>query len=264
MMPTVFVDFAFRKLTSPQVHKLREHETKVLDKAEKSVFQYEESEIQVYEWKAGPQKVLLIHGWEGQAGNFADLIEKFTLLNVTVVAFDGPSHGNSSKSSKGTSLFEFANLVGVMIEKFEINKLVSHSFGGVATTYALSQLPNFEIEKYVLFTTPNRFVDRIDEVAKFVGFHDKVKEKLKLRLENKFDLVLNDLDVEKFVQLVNVKEALILHDTNDKVLSVEESRTVVKHWDAAQLIEVTETGHYRILRTDDVLEKAVTFLGFQE
>jgi pimeloyl-ACP methyl ester carboxylesterase len=261
--PTIFVNFAFRKLTSPQVYKLRPHEAEVLDQAEKSIFLFQESEIQIYEWKAGPQKVLLIHGWEGQAGNFADLIDRFLAQNISVVAFDGPAHGKSSAPKNGTSLFNFADLVGVMIERYSIKKLVSHSFGGVATTYALAQIPHFQIDKYVLFTTPNRFLDRIEDVAKFVGFHDKVKEKLKKRIESRFNLVLTDLDVEKFVQTANVKEALILHDTFDKVLSVEESREVAKMWKAAKLIEVTETGHYRILRTATVLDKAIAFLDFK-
>ncbi len=254
--------YAFRKLTQPQVFKLRPHEAEILDKAEKSIFNFRSFDIQLYEWKAGPEKVFLIHGWEGQAGNFADLIDKFLQRNVTVIAFDGPMHGNSSKGHKGTSLFEFADLVGVLIEKFQVEKLVSHSFGGVATTYSLSQNPALKIDKYVLFTTPNRFLDRIDEVAEFVGIHEKVKQQLITRLEKKFDLELDKLNVDEFVQKVEVKEALVLHDTNDRVLNIKESRAVVDRWNQASLEEVTETGHYRILRTPEVLEKAVRFLEF--
>lgn len=264
IVPAVFVKYAFRKLTEPQVFKLRPHEAEVLEKAEKSFFRFRDFDIQVYEWKAGPEKVFLIHGWEGQAGNFADLINKLLEKNISVIAFDGPMHGSSSKGNKGTSLFEFADLVGVLIEKHQVNKLVSHSFGGVATTYSLSQNPKLEIEKYALFTTPNRFLDRIDDVAKFVGLHDKVKEQLKKRLENKFELKLETLNVEDFVQVANVKEALILHDTNDRVLNVSESRTVVERWDEAKLSECKGTGHYRILRTDEVLDQAIEFLDFSK
>ncbi len=260
--PNVFVQYAFRKLTQPQVFKLRDHETEVLDKAEKSRFPFQGFDIQLYEWKAGPEKVMLIHGWEGQAGNFADLIELLLAKNVTVLSFDGPMHGNSSRSNKETSLFEFANLIGVLIDKFQVTKLVSHSFGGVATTYALSKNPHLKIDKYVLFATPNRFVDRIDEVTEFVGLHRKVNHRLKNRLRKKFNLVLENLNVEDFVQSAQVNSALILHDTYDRVMSVEESRAVNAKWTQSSLEEVTGTGHFRILRTESVLEKAVGFLDF--
>lgn len=263
LFPAVFVSYAYKKLTSPQVHKLREHEEEVLAKSLETTYRFRDFSIQLYEWKAGPEKVLLIHGWEGQAGNFADLIEKFQAKNVTVVAFDGPGHGKSSRNARGTSLFEFADLVVELIREFEIRKLVSHSFGGVATTYALSQYPEFRIDKYVLFTTPNRFLTRIDEVATQVGLHRRVKTRLLKRLEKKIDLQLSELNVEDFVQDIGVKEALILHDTHDRVLHVDESRQVAKKWEAAILEEVTHTGHFRILRTEMVLERAVSFLELE-
>ena len=58
-----------------------------------------------------------------------------------------------------------------------------------------------------------------------------------------------------------VEKALILHDTHDRVLSVEQSKEVNTLWKEATLEEVTGTGHYRILRTKTVLERAVDFLN---
>ena len=260
IFPKRFVDYAYYKLTHPQVHKLRPHEKEVIGKANKQRFQFNEFDIQLYEWKAGPQKVMLIHGWGGQAGNFADLIERLVAKNITVLAFDGPSHGNSSTGKGSTSLFEFAELVGVLVEHFQVSKLVSHSFGGVATTYSLSQKQHLEIDKYALFTTPDRFADRISVVAEQAGLHNKVKKKLITKLELKLDLSI--LNVSNFVKGISVKEAFIVHDTFDKVLSVEESKRVVEKWSAATLEEVRETGHFRILRTDDVLTKVISFLEF--
>ena len=264
LFPNRFVNFAYYKLTHPQVYKLREHEKEILDQAEKSIFKFNEFDIQMYKWEAGPQKVLLIHGWEGQAGNFSDLIEKLLAKNVTVLAFDGPSHGSSSKGKGETSLFEFAELVGVLIDKLQVTKLVSHSFGGVATTYSLSKYSHLKIEKYALFTTPNRFEDRINDVSKNVGLHEKVNIRLKQKLTKELNLDLTKLSVTDFTQNISVKEALIVHDTFDKVLSVEESRAVVASWEEAELKEVTGTGHFRILRTEVSLNLVIDFLAIEE
>lgn len=45
-----------------------------------------------------------------------------------------------------TSLFEFSDLVTEMLTRHSCNTLVSHSFGGVATGYALFKNQSIEID----------------------------------------------------------------------------------------------------------------------
>ena len=56
------------------------------------------------------------------------------------------------------------------------------------------------------------------------------------------------------------KKTLLLNDTNDRVLPVEKSREVAHRWPEAQLIEVTGTGHCKILGAEKVLDKVMGFL----
>ena len=63
-------------LTNSQIRKLRTNELVTLEKANKAKYKFKDFDIQLYIWKGGEKNVLLIHGWEGQAGNFLDLIEK--------------------------------------------------------------------------------------------------------------------------------------------------------------------------------------------
>lgn len=259
LFPNRVVSFAYHQLTNPQTRKLRAHELETLDKSEKEMIRFNEFDIQLYTWKGGEKSVLLIHGWEGQAGNFSDLVEELIANNYTVYAFDGPSHGFSSRGS--TSLFEFTELVGLLIRKFEVNNLVSHSFGGVATTYALSVNKDITIDKYLLLTTPDKFSERIDDVSIKIGISDKVKKKLISRLEKETKQDVSKLNVSEFVKSVDVKSALIIHDKNDKVLPIEQSQNVNDHWENCTLDEIEGTGHFRILLTKFVLEKAIDFLS---
>lgn len=258
LFPTAITKFAFDQLMNPQVRKLRENELEVLDKAEKEIFKYEAFDIQLYTWKGGKRTILLIHGWEGQAGNFSDIIKALLKDGYTVYAFDGPSHGFSSKGK--TSMMEFANLVGVLINKFSVKQLISHSFGGVATTFALYNNPDIEIDKYVLITTPDRFVERIDDVADMVGINKKVKNKLISKLENETKMNVKSLNVSDFVQEINVKSAIIFHDKKDTVIPIERSRNVQKNWKVCDFKEVEGTGHFRILRTKEVIDGVIEYL----
>ncbi len=259
ILPNQVANFAYNQLTNPQIKKLRPNELEVLDKSQKEILKFQDFDIQLYTWLGGQDTVLLIHGWEGQAGNFADLIQKLLEQNYTIYAFDAPSHGFSSTGK--TSLFEFTELVGVLIRKFGVSKLVSHSFGGVATTFALFKNLDLKINKYVLLTTPDKFSERIEDVAEQVGITNKVKNILINRLEKETSLDVNQLNVSKFVKTINVNKALIIHDKKDTVIPISRSKNVHNNWKACEFIEIEGTGHFRILRTKSVIDKTLEFLN---
>ena len=120
LFPNAITSFAYNQLTNPQIRKLRENELRTINTAEKENFLFQGFDIKLYTWKGGNKKILLIHGWEGQAGNFSDLIDSLLKVGYTIYSFDAPSHGFSSKGK--TSLFEFTELVGVLIKRFEVQK----------------------------------------------------------------------------------------------------------------------------------------------
>lgn len=240
------------------MRKLRAHESEILARANQEDFLFGDYTIRRYIWNEGHESVLLIHGWEGQAGNFAELIEVLIEAGFTVHSFDGPSHGFSSKGS--TSVFEFTQLVELIIRKYQVRKLVSHSFGGVAGTYALWQNRDLKIEKYALLTVPDRFIERIDQVSAQVGITEKVKKRLIDKLERKFDVVASDLNVSDWVMQIDVRQARIWHDYSDNVIPLSQSESVNRAWSASELRVVKNTGHFRILRTKRVIDGVVDFL----
>jgi pimeloyl-ACP methyl ester carboxylesterase len=258
LFPRLITAFAYNQLVNPQVHKLRENELSTLDKAVKETYKFGNFDIQLYTWNGGDKKVLLIHGWEGQAGNFSDIIESLLVNGFTIYSFDAPAHGYSSRGS--TSLFAFSDLVAILIKKYDIKLLVSHSFGGVATTYALFDNQDIEIDKYVLITTPDKFTERIDDVSIKVGINNNVKIRLIDRLEKETNKDVKKLNVSEFVKYINVKESLIIHDTNDKIIPIYQSKNVHKNWSVSEFMEIEGTGHFRILRTKEVINKVVDYL----
>ncbi|NJL75688.1 MAG: alpha/beta hydrolase [Saprospiraceae bacterium] len=258
MFPNFFVRLAYQKLTNPQVRNLRATELEVLKKAKQEVFPFRNFSIQTYAWLGGSKKILLIHGWEGQAGNFSFLIEALLAKGYTVHAFDGPSHGFSSKGE--TSLFEFAALVDELVRHYQIAHLVSHSFGSVATTYALSNNPALKIEKYVLLTSPDKFSERINYVIQQVGLSKKVEIRLIERIEKELQMKVHELNVSTFIKSANVASALIIHDKHDKVIPIQQSRSVQSEWKNCRLEEVEGTGHFKVLTTDWVINKIIAFM----
>ena len=239
--------------------KLRPHEESILKKARKSRMAFNEFEIQLYQWGNGKKKILLVHGWEGHAGNFAALIKYLLEEDYTILSFDGPSHGASSHGK--TSSFEFTDLVATLIRTHQPTQLISHSFGSVASIIALGTNPNLKVERYIGITVPNKFRERLEEIARHLGLPYKVVNRLIVKLEKAHDIKVDEINVEDYAQKSSVEKALLLHDTNDRVLPVEKSREVARKWPAAKLIEVTGTGHYKILGEKKVLDKVMEFLN---
>lgn len=259
-MPRLVADRAYQQLTQPQVRKLREHELAVLAKATKTRLPFQQFEIQLYQWGDGGEPLLLIHGWEGQAGNFAEWIEPLLAAGFTVHAFDAPSHGLSSRG--GASLFEFGQLVEQLIDRFGATKLLSHSFGGVATTFALTDRPDLTIERYGILTIPNRFLDYVEDTARKFSMTQKVQQRLLDRVQRETGYDPATLVVSEFVQHIDsVQAALLIHDREDRVIPFSKAEAVAAAWPPVELVPVSGTGHFRILRTPEVIERMVGWLA---
>ena len=258
LFPDFFLKIALDKFSNPKIRKLREREIEILNSANQDTLLFNNFKIRTYEWKGANEKILLIHGWEGQAGNFVDLIEKLKENNCHIFAFDAPSHGFSSRGK--TDFFEFGDLVEKLIKQYKVKKLISHSFGGVATTYALFNNPEIEIEKYGLFTTPDKFIERIEDVSRQYGVHENLINKLINQLEKDHNINAREIGVSSFVKEIKVQQAIVFHGKEDKVIPVEKSRNVCRNWKQSTLVEVENLGHFAILRDENTLDKMIEFI----
>ena len=259
LFPSIFVRKAYQYLTTPMRYKIRPHEIAVLEKATQESVRFNNFDIQLYSWGTGSTTVLLVHGWEGHAGNFADLIPYLLEKNFKVIAFDGPSHGASSKGS--TSSFEFTDLVTALVKKFKPQHIVSHSFGSVASLISMGSHPELELNKYVGVTVPNKLRERLEEIANYLGLPYVVVTRLIEKIEANHPIKVDEVNVQDFAPRSSFQHALLLHDVNDRVLPVERSKEVAQQWPVATFEAVENTGHYRILRTPEVLTRIVDFLS---
>jgi hypothetical protein len=59
LFPSAFSNFAYKKLTTPQSHKLKQNDIVNLDSSTKSRFNFKSAEIQVYQWIKGDNSPVL-------------------------------------------------------------------------------------------------------------------------------------------------------------------------------------------------------------
>ncbi len=252
------IDQLLHRLSNPQVSKMRDFEATVLKQARQSNFKFKDFEIAEYCWGHGPRKALLIHGWEGHAGNFAALIPILVDSGFTVTAFDAPAHGQSSKGT--TTLFDYANVVSHYLKNDFYELFVSHSFGSVPLTFALDRADAYPLNKLMLITSPDRFDDRVKQITDMIGLPKEAAEHVMDVFDERFGVDCHTLSVSNFCAKLQPIKAMILHGEEDKVLPPSWSAAVAQQLKNCERIDLKDAGHYRILwdqRTQNHLHRLI-------
>ena len=252
--PSLIASKVYDFMSNPRIRKLRDHEEAILNKSHKETIQFKGFDIQTYTWgEPGNKLIFLIHGWEGQAGNFGALINILLEKGYQVKAFDAPSHGHSSKGK--TSMFDFAELVTLLISQYKPSYIVSHSFGTVTSLMAMTRNPDIPIEKWIIVTTPHNFKDRINDVKQFLGLSDKAMDKVLNLIEDKSYLKVDEMNITYFSDKIDhIKEAVMVHSKQDRILPIEYARKTQEAIKQSRLIELDNHGHYSILWSDELQE----------
>jgi predicted alpha/beta hydrolase family esterase len=252
VFPSILAKQVYHFMSNPRVRKLRAFEDKILEQAVPERIKFKNFDIQTYKWGNPSDKVaLLIHGWEGQAGNFGAMIDILLSKNYYVVAFDAPSHGRSSKGK--TNMFEFSELAAVFLNKYKPTTIISHSFGSVSSIVAMSNNLGIPIKQWLVVTTPHDFRNRIEEVSANLGVGAKTVDKVIKLVESEMGVSIDSLSIESYGPKVkHVEKTLIVHSKTDTVIPIESARIAHKAISQSELIELDNLGHYAILWSDEL------------
>lgn len=252
LSPATSAKMAFKYMSNPQVRKLRDFEEEVLAQSRQETMRFKGFDIQSYFWGIeGNPVIFLVHGWEGQAGNFGALVQLLLDKGYYVIAFDGPSHGKSTKAP--TSMFEYADLITGMIGKYQPASIISHSFGTVTSVFGLLNNPDVQLKQWFIITTPSNFKDRIEGVKNTIGVTDRTVKRLIKLLEESTGHRVDDMNVATMApELKNAGEVVLVHSKTDKIIPIEDSRKAQQALPNAELIELDGLGHYKILWSDEL------------
>lgn len=245
---------AYDTLSNPKSHKLRDFEEGALKQAKKGKRTFKHFEIATYTWGFGPKNALLVHGWEGRAGNFAAIVPHLVDQGFTVHAFDAPSHGSSTKAS--TSLFDYGDLVLEYLNEMRFDLFVSHSFGAVPLSYGLAKARDYPVNRLVFITSPNKFTDRVKQIADQLGVTDKTVRRVVDRFEKETGHNSDELSVVRYLEQVTPYKGLVVHGSEDSALPITWSRSVAEALPNTEFRELDGLGHYHILWSE-ALQRAM-------
>ena len=176
-------------------------------------------------------------------------------LGKTIIAIDGPAHGLSE--GKEFNAPKFAEYINIVAQKYHPKTIIGHSIGGAAVSFYLNKYNDKTIEKVILLGAPSDFKIIANNFVKLLSLNNRIKHKLEKYYLEKFSIDINEFSAHKFAQNFTQK-ALIAHDTEDKVVLIDEGRKYADTWKNAIYIETSGLGHS--MHDADLYQKIVAFI----
>ena len=211
----------------------------------------------VMAWRTtGRPVTLAVHGWEDDNCLWGPFIERCAEIGRGVVAFDLPGHG-FSQAEAAMPVAAAAAVRAVAEAMGPIDSIIAHSFGGMASVIALAE--GLSVERVVTIASgahdgkvwADRFADR--------GVPREVIDRAHVLHEAMTGQAGFAPSITGLLPKMTAK-ALIVHSTDDEVVSIEHAYRIAELWPGAKLALYDDLGHRPIAQDPAVLDRAVAFL----
>lgn len=243
---------------TPLKYQATEKERKAETFGEKFSVTAAGKKIQCYRWGNSDKSVVVVHGWAGRATQFRRFVKPFINAGYQVIGFDGPAHGQSE--GKRTTIVEFEETLKKVYEKIGMPEaIIAHSFGGGAVLFAAKN--GLPVKKIINIASPTIGDKIIDTYLKAIGGSEKTKAFFKKFIQQKYGKPFEEFTASHIIkQIIQPVEVLLVHDEDDKEVSMEHPLELLRQYPSARLLKTKGLGHTRILKDDRVIDEIVTFV----
>ncbi len=224
----------------------------------KSTILVDGKNIQTYEWGAANQPyVIVVHGWAGRATQFRKFIPVFNQAGVSVYGFDGPAHGKSE--GKRTTIVEFEHVLKEVIRSKGIPAgIIAHSFGGGASIFAIRN--GLPVTKLISIASPTMSDEIIRSYLNAIDGSWPTGVRFKELIQKKYGKPFEEFTASFAIKHISSLDLLLIHDTEDRDVSIWQAQEMVKLYSKAKLIITQGLGHNRILKDDTVIASCLDFI----
>ena len=252
--PALAERVAERLFFTPPRHPQPAAERAALDGAEPFALRAAGTTVRGHRLGAGPV-VLLVHGWGGRGGQLAAFAPPLVSAGCSVVAFDGPGHGESG--GRTTNLARLADAIGAVTARFGGRAAIGHSFGGASLALALHR--GLPLDAAVLIGAPRTPRSFLDPFCASLGLGEATRDGVQRRIERAVGIPMDELDLPRFAGAIAVP-ALVVHDRRDAEVPFEHGAAIAAAWSGARLLPTDGLGHRRILRHPAVVSEVASFV----
>ncbi len=249
---------------TPEEKRLVAHSAGIFSAAEKLTHDGVAGEIPVWHWpgEPGSRKVLLLHGWGGQAGLMGALVAPLMARGYEVVIPDLPGQGAAKGGAVDTRLSAIT-ILELNCRFGPFHCLIGHSLGGLL---ALMVTAGHEaiggkahVSKLVTLNSPVSLGAVIAGLGGAIGLSPRVIDQVSAMAERDLGYCLNDTHAQQLLDEANVP-ALTFHDADDPFIPHDGSLAQLAHH-AQKVSHTTDgLGHISVLEDKTVIGRIVAFV----
>lgn len=213
-------------------------------------------------WGDGPV-VYFVHGWAGNASQFAGYVGPLTAAGYRVVLFDGLGHGASDPGLQGrgrSNGIELGHALDAMAAEFgPAHAVVAHSMGTLATYLAL-RFGWTGTSRLVLLAPMVEAASLFTAFQEVLGIGPRTKAAFDRLTKEWIRIPVDEFDARIQAAHSDPLPTLVLHDRKDRQTPYADAVSLVESLPDAELVSTDGLGHNRILSDPGVLREVVMFL----
>lgn len=245
----------FKILATPRGGQIKAEQRTFLYTAQKEKISVGGRQIQTYFWPGGAENVLLVHGWESNAGRWKELVQKLQSENYGVIALDAPAHGDSDGKRFSEPLYGKA--IMYLAKKYKPAYAVGHSLGGSTLLLQHHQEKIPYIEKMVLLAPASEMKNIADLLQQRLGLNTRLLAEVEGIFKAEFGYDFYGFSLRKFTKDFELP-SLFIHDKDDRTVSYKETMAIMEEWENATLLLTKGLGH--TLKSTALNEAIANFL----
>ena len=218
---------------------------------------------QGWRWnKGGRIRILILHGFSSSARNFFHFVEALTKLDVEVIAFDAPAHGNSE--GKKIHSLRYRKLIQEIRSQWgPIDGYIAHSFGGLSLSLALEEIPPRRSERVVLIAPATETRSALNQLQATLQLRPNLMQRIDRLIEQRSSHSVSWFSVNRVVKQLS-NPILWVHDRSDEITPLSDTEPTQSLSLPNVEFHLTEgLGHRRIYRDPVVCAEIVRFLTKQ-
>lgn len=215
--------------------------------------------VAAWDWGQGPT-VLLLHGWNGHAGQMTAFVDPLVAAGHHVVAIDLPAHGRSSGTA--TTLVLLSSLIAELGRRFRpLHGVVAHSFGAAATGLAMPR--GLEVQRVALLAPPRQPKQFVQAFADLVGLAPSQVDAFAEAVERRVGVPFSAVDVVPAVRQARAG-LLVVHDLDDADVPFVDGQSIAEAWPGGKFLGTQGLGHRKVLRDAKVIQHVLRFIARSE
>lgn len=205
----------------------------------------------------GAPRVLLVHGWAGDAQQWRALGDRLAAQGFDPVLLDLPAHGRSD-GRRSTLPQWVRTLFAVTAALGPWHAVVAHSLGALASAHAVARgLPANRLALVATSPPPRQFLRWF---AGVLGAGEALAQRMQARIEQREGVPMQQFEPAWLGPRLGLP-MLLLHDREDRVAPASAVERLAAALPAASLEWHGGLGHRRILSDGGVLQRLVDFVA---